>query len=246
MRTIPHDGLWIGTSGWTYDSWRGPFYPPRLAAKNWLGWYGTQFASAKINASFYRTPSLATVRAGASRRRPIFRFAWKASRFITHWKRLNANCDTSLQLMTTRLRVLGAKCGPVLFQLRARFRADAERLAAFLRMLPKRYSYAFEFRDASWFDEEILALLRAYDVALCVSDHHQAPSPWIATARFVYVRAHGPDGRYRGSYPHATLRRWARSIRRWRAQDKPVFVFFDNDEKSAAAGDARPLTVLLR
>jgi uncharacterized protein YecE (DUF72 family) len=245
MRNLQKDGLWIGTSGWTYDSWRGPFYPAKMAANNWLSWYGTQFPTTEINASFYRTPSLGAVRAWCEQTPPHFLFAWKASKFITHWKRLNSSCKTSLALMTTRLNVLGRKCGPVLFQLPAGFKADHERLADFLRMLPARYQYAFEFRHESWYDDNILDLLRHHDVALCLSDHHQAPAPWIPTARLVYVRGHGPDGRYEGNYSDATLRQWAASIRRWRAEHREVFVFFDNDQKSAAPRDARRLLGLM-
>jgi uncharacterized protein YecE (DUF72 family) len=124
-------GLWIGTSGWTYDGWRGSFYPEELAKKDWLRWYGQQFPTAEINGSFYRTPSLEAVEAWREQTPRDFLFAWKASKFITHWKRLTEKCENSLELMETRLKVLGRKLGPVLFQLPARFKADRERLAGF-------------------------------------------------------------------------------------------------------------------
>jgi uncharacterized protein YecE (DUF72 family) len=161
---------------------RTAFYPAKLAAKHWLSWFGTQFPTTEINASFYRTPSLDAVHARRDQTPPHFLFAWKASKFITHWKRLNSSCKTSIALMTTRLTVLGPKCGPVLFQLPAGFKADRERLAHFLRMLPARYQYAFEFRHERWYDDKILDLLRHHDVARCLSDHHQAPAPWTPTA----------------------------------------------------------------
>ena len=138
--------------------------------------------------------------------------------------------------------MLGRKCGPVLFQLPPpRFTADRARLAAFLEMLPKRRRYVFEFRHASWYETEILDLLREHAIALCISDHHDAPAPWTVTAHHVYLRPHGPGGRYRGSYDDATLRTWARRIRRWRREGRDVFCFFDNDQKSAAPRDARRL-----
>src|SRR5687767_9596669 len=189
-------GLWIGTSGWTYDGWRGPFYPDDVAKKNWLKWYGTRFSTAEINGSFYRTPSLAAVEAWRDQTPDEFLFAWKASKFITHWKRLTESCANSIELMETRLKVLGPKLGPVLFQLPARFKADRERLASFLKMLPKRRRYAFEFRDASWYEEPIFKLLRDRNVSLCLSDHIDAPAPWEVTADHVYVRGHGPTGQY--------------------------------------------------
>ena len=186
----------IGTSGWTYDGWRGPFYPKDVPKKDWLGWYATRFPTTEINGSFYRTPSLEAVRHWRGQTPKDFLFSWKASKFITHWKRLNPDtCKNSIDLMVTRLKVLGSKAGPVLFQLPAHFEADRERLARFIKMLPGRYRYAFEFRHRSWYEHAILDVLRDHDASLCLSDHHQAPAPWRVTAGHVYVRGHGPGGR---------------------------------------------------
>src|SRR3954471_1745019 len=192
--------VWIGTSGWTYDGWRGPFYPENVRKKDWLAFYGTQFPTTEINGSFYRTPSLEAVRGWRDQTPNNFLFAWKASKFITHWKRLTEKCQNSIELMETRLKVLGPKVGPVLFQLPARFKADRERLASFLKMLSKRYKYAFEFRDASWYDEKIFQVLRDRNVSLCLSDHIDAPAPWKVTASHVYIRGHGPTGQYKDHY----------------------------------------------
>ena len=236
----------IGTSGWTYDGWRGPFYPAGVPKKNWLRWYGTQFPTTEINGSFYRTPSLDAVAGWRDQTPPGFLFAWKASKFITHWKRLTEKCENSLALMETRLKVLGPKLGPVLFQLPPQFTADRDRLADFLKMLTRRRRYAFEFRHPSWYAPEILALLADHDMALCLSDHRDAPSPWQVTARHVYVRGHGPTGAYKGRYPEATLRRWAEDVRKWQRQKREVYVYFDNDQKSAAPADARRLMKMLK
>jgi uncharacterized protein YecE (DUF72 family) len=113
-------------------------------------------------------------------------------------------------------------------------------------MLPKRRRYVFEFRHASWYDDDILNLLRDSDVALCISDHVDAPAPWEVTARHVYVRGHGPTGRYSGSYSEQALRLWARRIRKWERERRAVYCFFDNDQKSAAPLDALRLVALLR
>jgi uncharacterized protein YecE (DUF72 family) len=236
---------WIGTSGWSYDGWRGPFYPKDCAKKNWLSFYGEQFPTTEVNGSFYRTPSLAAVESWREQTPRQFLFAWKASKFITHWKRLSKKSDNSLDLMVTRLKKLGPKTGPVLFQLPPRFTADRERLASFLKMLPRRYAYAFEFRHPSWYEDDILDLLRDHDVSLCLSDHHDAPSPWLVTARHVYVRGHGPGGRYKDNYSPNTLRAWARHIKTWKRQRRTVFVYFDNDQKSAAPADAKKLMKLV-
>jgi uncharacterized protein YecE (DUF72 family) len=238
-------GLWIGTSGWTYDGWRGPFYPDDVPKKSWLDFYSQQFVTTEVNGSFYRTPSLEAVRAWRDHVPKEFLFAWKASKFITHWKRLSEKSDNSIELMVTRLKALGPKVGPVLFQLPPRFELNEQRLADFLRMLPRRYHYAFEFRHASWYTDPIFDLLQRHEISLCLSDHHHAPSPWIATAPHVYVRGHGPTGRYRDNYPDAMLRKWARKIRAWRREGRTVFVYFDNDTKSAAPQDARRLVKML-
>jgi uncharacterized protein YecE (DUF72 family) len=237
--------VWIGTSGWTYDGWRGPFYPRDVAKKRWLDWYATRFATTEINGSFYRTPSLATVRGWRNKTPDSFLFAWKASKYITHWKRLGESSPSSLKLMSTRFRALGSKLGSVLFQLPANFEADAGRLEAFFAMLPNGHRYVFEFRHESWYSAKILGLLREHDAALCLSDHHQAPAPWKLTARHVYVRGHGPGGRYKGRYSEKTLNSWADHIQRWRRSGREVFVYFDNDQKSAAPKDAQRLLSLL-
>src|SRR5688572_9004901 len=138
--------LWIGTSGWTYDGWRGMFYPADVPKRLWLRWYSGRFSTAEINGSFYRTPSLEAVKAWREQTPDDFVFAWKASKFITHWKRLTEKCKNSLELMESRLKMLGPKLGPVLFQLPPQFLANRERLGSFCKMLNKRRRlYAFEF-----------------------------------------------------------------------------------------------------
>jgi uncharacterized protein YecE (DUF72 family) len=236
----------IGTSGWHYDSWLGAFYPRDIRKKDLLHYYATQFDTTELNAPFYRTPSLETVKAWREQTPPGFCFAWKASRFITHWKRLSEKSDISIALLKTRLKRLGHKTGPVLFQLPPQFKANRERLAAFLTLLPDRHRYTFEFRDESWYDTKIFELLRENNIALCISDHADAPAPWEVTANFIYVRGHGPTGRYRGHYSDKTLQLWARRIRHWHRQRDDVFCYFDNDQKSAAPADAQTLRALLK
>ena len=151
----------IGTSGWSYRSWRGPFFPRQVMIKHHLQFYATQFSTAELNGVFYRTPTVEAVRAWRDGTPDDFIFAWKASKFITHWKRLTEKSRNSLALMETRLRILGAKAGPVLFQLPPQFTANRERLAGFLKLLKPQRRYAFEFRHASWYETPILDLLRA-------------------------------------------------------------------------------------
>jgi uncharacterized protein YecE (DUF72 family) len=236
---------WIGTSGWMYDGWRGPFYPENLPKRAWLSYYATQFATAEINSAFYRTPSLDAVRSWRNDTPRDFRFAWKASKFITHWKRLTDKCENSIALMQTRLKMLSPKLSVVLFQLPPQFSKNADRLRSFLQLLPRRRCYAFEFRHRSWYDDEVFDILHSRNVALCISDHADAPAPWLVTADHVYLRGHGPAGDYGGSYPARTLRRWANAIADWQSEARDVFVYFDNDQKAAAPADARRLAALL-
>jgi uncharacterized protein YecE (DUF72 family) len=235
----------IGTSGWHYDSWRGPFFPRGLPLKNQLQYYASQFSTTELNGVFYRTPTPESVRAWRDQTGDGFVFAWKASKFITHWKRLSHNSINSLELLEGRLSLLGHKAGPILFQLPPNFSVDPDRLAAFIELLPAQRRYSFEFRHSSWYAPRIFRLLSQHNISLCISDHHDAPAPWKRTADFVYVRGHGPQGRYKGHYRQDVLARWARRIKSWKQQGCDVFVYFDNDQKSAAPADALKLRQLL-
>jgi uncharacterized protein YecE (DUF72 family) len=173
----------VGTSGWSYKDWKGPFYPAELKDKDRLAYYQTRFSTAEINGSFYRTPQAAAVRNWADRAPAGFVFCWKASRFITHNKKLK-DCQESLDFIIDRMAPLGTQ-GPILFQLPPSLHIDLGRLATFISWLPKGRRATFEFRHASWYVEETHALLAQHDLALCISDHHAAPSPWRATAAYV-------------------------------------------------------------
>jgi uncharacterized protein YecE (DUF72 family) len=232
--------LRIGCSGWTYKDWAGPFYPPGTKDRERLEYYATRFDTVELNASFYRLPSEAMVDGWARRAPAGFLFAWKASRFITHNKKLR-DCEDSVDLVFGRMAPLGDKLGPALVQLPPMLRRDDHRLARFLDLLPKGRRCTVEFRHPSWYDPAVFAILADHDAALCISDHHSAPSPWEVTASWAYVRGHGPGGRYRGRYPPAELADWAARLTGWRRQGRDVFAYFDNDIKSAAPLDALAL-----
>ncbi|WP_398471134.1 DUF72 domain-containing protein [Tardiphaga sp.] len=236
----------IGTSGWHYQSWRGAFFPDRLLLKHQLRYYASQFKTTELNGVFYRTPTPDTVKAWASETGDDFVFTWKASKFITHWKRLSLASQNSLDLLENRMSLLGRKAGPILFQLPPQFSADPDRLAAFVKLLDPHRRYCFEFRHSSWYQPAVFRILKQSNIALCLSDHHDAPAPWRRTADFVYIRGHGPSGRYRGHYAAKTLQQWTVRIKSWRKQGCDVFVYFDNDQKSAAPADALKLRRLLQ
>jgi uncharacterized protein YecE (DUF72 family) len=235
----------VGTSGWHYGSWRGPFFPDGLPIKEQLQYYASQFQSTELNGVFYRTPTPLAVHRWREQTGKDFVFAWKASKFITHWKRLSGKADTSLDLLESRIALLGDKAGPILFQLPPNFKVDPARLAAFFKLLPKKRRYSLEFRHPSWYTARIFELLSDHNVALCISDHGDAPAPWKRTADFVYIRGHGPTGRYKGTYSHNTLLAWSTRILSWKRRGLDSYTYFDNDQKSAAPADALRLRHLL-
>jgi len=237
---IHHDPqIRIGCSGWAYKDWKGAFYPAELKDADRLSFYQSRFSTTEINASFYRTPQAQAVVNWAQRAPPGFVFCWKASRFITHNKKLK-DCRESVEFIRQRMAPLGEE-GPILFQLPPNLHLNLERLETFIGWLPKGRRATFEFRHLSWYQPAVYELLAEHDLSLCISDHHAAPSPWIATASYVYVRGHGPGGRYHGRYEEAQLGAWADHILRWRAEGRAVFSYFDNDIRSAAPADAAAL-----
>ena len=210
-----------------------------------MSFYITRFSTTELNNPFYRLPTEAAVQAWRESTPETFLFAWKASRLITHLKRLK-EVEENVPFMFKRAEGLGQKLGPALFQLPPSLKANRERLARFLNLLPKNRRHTFEFRHPSWYEPPILDLLGEHDAALCLSDHAAAPAPWAVTASFVYIRAHGPSGRYWGSYSDESLRQWADDIAAWRAQARAVYCYFDNDIKSAAPADAQRLFAMLQ
>ncbi|MBI4182499.1 MAG: DUF72 domain-containing protein [Proteobacteria bacterium] len=237
-------GIHVGTSGWHYPHWRGPFYPEGTPAAAFLATYARRFSTVEINNTFYRLPSAAAFGHWYEATPAGFVFACKASRFITHMKKLKDPEVTTARFFTA-LKPLKEKLGPILFQLPPRWRLDPGRLDAFLAALPRGLRYAFECRDESWFDERVYDLLAARGAAFAAFDLAGLHSPLVATAGFAYVRLHGPGGAYQGSYDSRALRRWARQALAWREEGREVFVYFDNDEAGFAALDAARLDDIL-
>jgi uncharacterized protein YecE (DUF72 family) len=235
--------LWIGTSGWHYRHWIGPFYPDDLAPRDLLRFYAGRFRTVEINNTFYRLPRTESVREWRMTTPPRFLFAVKGSRYITHRRKLRDPAATTERFFAA-IEELGAKLGPILFQLPPRWHVDVDRLARFLDALPGAHRYAFELRDESWFDPRVIELLHARGAAFCVWELAGRRSPVIDTAPFAYVRLHGPGAAYQGSYDGRTLRGWARRIARWRASGRDVHVYFDNDQNGYAALDAARLQAM--
>ena len=221
----------IGCSGWNYAHWRhGVVYPPRLPASRWLDHYATLFDTVEINATFYRLPRVPAVARWVEQSPPGFLFAVKASRYLTHVKRL-AELGEGLDLFYERIRPLveSPKLGPILWQLPPTFRRDDDRLARALGAFPPG-RHCVEFRHPSWFAEEVYELLRAHGVALVIGDRPEvhAFQSHELTADFTFVRFHyGARGR-RGNYSERELEEWARRIESWRAH-VDVYAYFNND-----------------
>jgi uncharacterized protein YecE (DUF72 family) len=234
----------IGTSGWHYGHWRGPFYPDELGAEGFLAYYAERFHTVEINNSFYQLPSESTLGKWRDAVPQGFLFAVKGSRFITHMKKLK-DPARSLAPFLERVAVLGEKLGPILFQLPPRWRFNAARLAGFLSALPGAYRYTLELRDQSWINDDALDLLARHGAAFCIYELAGYLSPLEVTADFVYIRLHGPGGPYQGQYDDATLAAWAGAISAWSREGREVFCYFDNDEAGYAAQDALRLQDML-
>ncbi len=234
--------IWIGTSGWVYPHWRKRFYPDRLPARAQLGYYASHFPSVELNNSFYRQPTMEQFGRWARQVPDGFLFAVKASRYITHLKRLAVE-QSSVDRGVEAARGLGGKLGPILFQLPPSWECDRARLEAFLAMLPTRERFAFEFRHPSWLAPSVSELLRGHGVALCIPDHPSLPQRLEATADFVYVRMH--QGARSVGYSRPALRQWADRIGSWRRRQLDVYVYFNNDAGGRAIRDAQALAALV-
>jgi uncharacterized protein YecE (DUF72 family) len=234
----------VGTSGWSYDHWRGPFYPTTLSKNSWLRYYATYLPSVEINHSFYQLPDKAILREWRDIVPTDFIFTVKGSRYITHIKKLK-DSQKSVSAFLERISVLEEHLGPILFQLPPRWRFNAQRLTLFLAMLSREFSYAFEFRDQSWLNEQTYALLAQYNAAFCIYELNGFLSPKEVTADFIYVRLHGPNDAYQGSYDSRALSRLAAAFSTWSGQGRNTYCYFDNDQAGYAARNALSLHAML-
>jgi uncharacterized protein YecE (DUF72 family) len=233
----------IGTSGWVDKHWRGIYYPQDLPQRRWFEHYAAEFDTVEINNSFYRLPSETTFDAWREQAPPDFVYAVKASRFLTHIKRLQ-DPEEPLALFLERAKHLEKTLGPVLYQLPPRWHLNLPRFEHFLKTLSKGVTHVVEFRDPTWFREEVFELMERHQVAHCIHDMPPLEVPLRATATTVYVRFHG--GRtHEGNYSDTALELWADRIREWEKAKRQVFVYFNNDPQGYAIKNARTLKRLL-
>jgi uncharacterized protein YecE (DUF72 family) len=233
--------IWIGTSGWQYRHWKGTFYPNDVPQREWLRYYGTRFPVVEVNNSFYRLPAETSFDRWREESPAGFVFVLKASRYITHIRRLREARD-SVDLLWSRAERLQEKLGPVLFQLPPRFTANVPLLADFLEILPGKLRAAFEFRDDSWRQDPVLELLDRRKAAWVLADRPGTRFLPIMTGGWSYIRFHQGRAAHPG-YTREKLRAWADHIVGLGGRD--TYAFFNNDWLAAAPRDAEALAALL-
>ena len=230
--------IWVGTSGYNYPEWKGSFYPADLSAAKMLPYYAARFPTVEINYTFYRMPSEKLLAGWTAQVPKVFRFTLKAPRRITHDARL-LNCQDLTETFCRVAGTLGDQLGALLFQLPPALKKDLARLDAFLETLPPKAPAAFEFRHASWFDDEVFARLRQRGKALCVADSEKLETPLEITAGFGYFRLRDEG------YQPADIEEWARKIAPLRERCKDIYVYFKHEEQGIGPEFARQLMTYL-
>jgi uncharacterized protein YecE (DUF72 family) len=226
--------IWVGTSGYNYPEWKGSFYPEKLPAAKMLPYYAERFPTVEINYTFYRAPNEKILQGWDAATPERFRLTLKAPKRITHDARLRDCGDRVRQFLETAA-VLGPKLGALLFQLPPNLKKDLALFDAFLETFPPRVCAAFEFRHASWLDEEIYARLRARNLALCVADSERLSTPVDVTADYAYFRLRDEG------YGPVDIERWARVIAERTSQCRDVYVYFKHEESGKGPEFARTL-----
>jgi uncharacterized protein YecE (DUF72 family) len=230
----------IGCSGWQYAHWRGDLYPRELPQDRWFEHYAERFDTVELNNSFYRLPEADTFAAWGRRSPPGFLMAVKASRYLTHVRRLREPRDP-LDRLWTRASRLGDHLGPMLYQLPPRWRRNVERLASFADAVPRDRLQALEIRDPDWYHPDTYAVIERGGLALCLHDMPGSASPRRPIGPFVYVRFHGSGTGYGGAYPGKALAAWADRLVAWAEAGLAGYAYFNNDLGGHAFRDASRL-----
>lgn len=230
--------LWVGTSGFQYPEWKGSFYPATLSTAKMLPYYADQFSTTEINYSFRRIPSVKTLTHWSVQTPPEFRFSLKAPQEITHIGKLR-DCEEVLSRFIEALATLKEKLGPVLFQLPPFLKSDTPVLKDFLNSLPDGFICAFEFRHASWFNDETYRVLKKRNVALCIADTESLTTPVVVTADYGYFRLRNP------AYTKDDISRWASIVAEQQAKLQDVYVYFKHEESGVGPKFAQQLLTSL-
>ncbi len=249
----PDERIRVGCSGWQYRSWRGRFYPESLPTTGWLDYYAGIFDTVEINNTFYRLPDASAFARWRDATPAGFLVSIKASRYLTHMRKLRQPARPLRRLLTRAAR-LESRLGPILYQLPAELHVDMARLREFLDTLRRvsasvrqtrsavpAFQHVVEFRHSSWYTTAVFEALAESDVSLCLHDKAGAATPVVAVGPVTYVRFHGPTGMYRGEYSTRDLRSWASWLAARRRTGQRVFAYFNNDPDAAAARNALAL-----
>lgn len=229
---LPKMDLHIGTSGWSYTSWKPSFFPEKLPSKKFLEFYATRLNAVELNATFRRMPTASAIAGWVNATPADFRFAAKAHQSITHFKRLK-NADDSMRFFLQSLEPMreSGKLGPILVQTPPNLKADLELLKNFVQCLPQAYRFAFEFRHESWFCDGVYEILKAKNAALCWAESEKITAPKVPTADFLYYRFREPE------YSTPDLKKLTEELCRQREQYE-VYAFFKHEEKPESAMNA--------
>lgn len=235
----------IGCSGFLYPHWRENFYPKGLPQRRWLEYYAGKFQTVELNVTFYRLPKEEALRKWHDETPEGFSFALKGSRFITHIKRLKSPAEP-VGLFMERALILREKLAVILWQFPPNFKKNTTRLEEFLGALrPYRLRHAFEFRNETWMDKDVVSLLKREGQALCMADWPPFADDLPVTAGFVYLRRHGRGGGYDSCYSREQLRRDAVRIKKYLRRKREVFIYFNNDAYGYAPRNAMELKEML-
>ncbi len=234
--------LYIGTSGWSYPGWRNRFYPPEIKPPDWLEFYARHFDTVEINMTFYRSPNPETLHNWAARTPADFIFTLKASRQITHLKKLQ-KVEHDLEHFAFLARQLRGKTGCLLYQLPPSLSKDMPLLESFVKTLPVGFRQVIEFRHPSWYDPEVYEVMSRSGIIFCVVSSARVPPEVVVTAKTAYFRFHGLTGGYRYRYSEQELKNWAEAVGRCGAEE--AFIYFNNDYQAHAVFNALKLKELL-
>jgi uncharacterized protein YecE (DUF72 family) len=230
----------VGTSGYNYPEWKGSFYPSDLPASKMLPYYASKFPTVEINYTFYRMPTPKLIAGWRAQVPPEFRFTLKAPKRITHDKRLRAaEVAESVNGFMTAAAELGPQMAALLFQLPPNFKKDLVLLNEFLSLLPPKTTAAFEFRNASWLEEDVFDALRARNIALCIADSETRETPMISTADYAYFRLRDEG------YGDGDIARWADAAKQLGQSAKDVFVYFKHEDEGKGAAFGQQMMALL-
>ncbi|MCD6225942.1 DUF72 domain-containing protein [bacterium] len=238
--------FWVGTSGFSYQDWKGKFYPRDLPSRQWLEYYSQRFSALEINSSFYHFPSPTTFLGWYKRTPAEFVFSLKVNRRFTHYQRLKI-VKKEWEEFKKRAFLLKEKLKVFLFQLPPSFQKDMSCLENFLKKYHCSAPFVFEFRHSSWFEKEVFDLLSSYSAAVVFHDAEAFPQPpLLAPGKLVYIRFHGREVLYNYQYSSSQLQEWAGKIRNWLQEGKEVFAFFNNDPDAFAVFNAQELEKMVK